>query len=122
MHKFKRTVKFICVKCGTKVFRVTPKVNLESKLCSNCNAGKIIKPVEEPEKKTNLTVDDVFKTVNPEIEPVKTNSLFDEEIAGKIRTYQLLLSRVVDLLLELKPDHNETFLTLWLKAKEELHD
>jgi len=130
-----KTLLFVCKKCNESVFRAGVKVNTDLKLCGYCNSlkkGKVVSqdsPVKATKlpsvekkdlNKDNITVDDVFKTPNPSTAIPETGNK-TQDIVERISQYHSLLSRVIELLLELKPDHDETFLTLWIKAKQDLN-
>lgn len=129
-------VLFTCIDCSKQVFKQGKRVNLTAKLCGYCNSlkkrGKVVdqnRPVKATKlasvdkkdlNKDNMTVDDVFKTPNPQIAPVETGNK-TQDIVERVGQYHSLLSRVIELLTELKPEHNETFLSLWTKAKQDLN-
>ena len=131
-----KSVQFVCVKCNEPVYRLGVKVNKTKLLCGYCNKlkkrGKVVNqdrpikatklpPVEtSPTNPDKITVDDVFKTPNPSTAIPETGNK-TQDIVERISQYHSLLSRVIELLLELKPDHNETFLSLWTKAKQDLN-
>jgi len=128
-------VLFTCVDCNKQVFKQGKRVNLTSKLCGYCNSLKkgkkelkdktVISPKQNPVELSSvnpdkITVDDVFRTPNPPLE-FKESKDNTQAIVERVSQYHSLLSRVIELLSELKPDHNETFLSLWTKAKQDLN-
>jgi|SRR3989304_5345753 len=130
-----KTVQFVCVKCNEPVYRLGVKVNFGLKLCGYCSKlkkkGKVVDqdgPVKAtklpsvetfPTNPDKITVDDVFKTPNPSMSIPETGDN-TKDIVERINQYHSILSRVIESLLELKPDHDETFLSLWTKAKQDL--
>jgi hypothetical protein len=124
-----KNLRYKCVECSTDVFRVGNGVREDLKLCGRCSRSKkVVKKhdVKPPSKavearsRVDLTVDDVFQPINPEITPVIHGDVDNtRDVIERFKTYHTIYLKAVDLFLESR-DHSETFLELWLEAKRRL--
>ena len=125
-----KTLQFTCIKCNSEVYRLGKKVDIKHKTCGKCIDKSLVQlfgdsNLKPPSKvvetknstKGDMALDDVFKTPNPQIEPLQTTGDKTQDILARVEQYRVVLSKVVELVAELKQDHSETFLTLWGKAK-----